>query len=110
MRKETIDFISETDKVFQSEPISMTDEESVDLYYINRLFQYEPAFRMYILTALGVYMDTLSQEKDANISLTEERINLTNELFTKITSENILHRLANHSANLAKILAEKKES
>lgn len=109
MEQKAIDFISEIDENFKSNPIQMTDDESIDLYYINRLFQYEPGFRIYILTALGLFMDKCSSGKGITIDLTknEARIKLTTEIMQKIESDAIRSRVLNHAENLAKVVAER---
>ena len=108
-KEETFDFINELENTFKGRtPVDTNDEESVDLYYMNRLFQHDMVFRLYILTAFCLYMDTAMNENQQPVSMDERiklRIKHMHTMISQVTSKDVLQRILLHSAFAAERLA-----
>ena len=107
--QETFDFIKELDDTFsERDPINMNDEESIDLYYMNKLFQYDPIFRIYILTAFCLYMDTTTEQDQKPMTMVKrirQCLKLMNWMILQMSSEDVLQRILLHSRSASEKLA-----
>jgi len=99
--QETFDFINELENTFiKKDSIDINDEESVDLYYMNRLFQHNSVFRLYILTAFCLYMDTIMDQDGKPVTRDKQIqrcIKLIDGMITETVSKDMLNRMLLHS-------------
>jgi len=112
-QQKTFDFIKELENIFNGkDPIDMTDEESVDLYYMNKLFQYNSLFRLYILVAFCLYMDTAMGEDQKPVTIDEQIrhcVSLMHWMQSKVSSQEVLQRMLLHSISASEKLVPNKK-
>ena len=112
-QQETFDFIKKLENTFNGkDPIDITDEESVDLYYINKLFQYNSLFRLYILVAFCLYMDTATEQDQKPVTIDEQInrcISLMRWMQSKVSSQEVLQRILLHSISASEKLVPNKK-
>ena len=104
--QKTFDFIKELENTFSGkDPININDEESIDLYSMNKLFQYNSLFRLYILTAFCLYMDTTTKQDQKSMITVKQCVKLIDWMILQISSEGVLQRIFLHLKSTSEKLA-----
>jgi len=111
--QQVIDFIEEMEPKFaKGNPIPMGTEESIDFYYIQRLFEYLPTFRLYILTAFCLYMDQCTNKDGTAIAEPKKLAEMIQDMVSKFSSVTTLNRVFTHIEKMTehrKLEMEEKE-